>query len=76
VTTDTTALGSRGARSALTGAASGAFSSLTGVGGGAGMIPLLTGPLRLTPHRAHATSIATTLISMIETRTAAASEGT
>ena len=61
MTTDTTALGSRGARSALTGAAGGAFSGLTGVGGGAVMIPLLTGPLRMTQHRAHATSLATIL---------------
>lgn len=45
-------------RSALTGLAGGAFSGLTGVGGGAIMVPLLTGQLGLTQHRAHGTSLA------------------
>lgn len=36
----------------------GGFSGLTGVGGGAVMVPLLTGPLRLSQHRAHGTSLA------------------
>lgn len=38
--------------------AGGAFSGLTGVGGGAVMVPLLTGQLGLTQHRAHGTSLA------------------
>lgn len=42
----------------LTGAADGAFSGLTGVGGGAVMVPMLTGWLKLGQHRAHATSLA------------------
>ncbi|MHB8684082.1 MAG: sulfite exporter TauE/SafE family protein [Dehalococcoidia bacterium] len=58
MTTDTRALGARGRRSAWTGAAAGAFSGLTGVGGGAVLVPLLTGPLKLSQHRAHATSLA------------------
>lgn len=36
----------------------GAFSGLTGVGGGSIMVPLLTGRLRLGQHRAHGTSLA------------------
>jgi uncharacterized membrane protein YfcA len=48
----------RPARSALTGVAGGAFSGLTGVGGGAIMVPLLTGQLGLSQHRAHGTSLA------------------
>ncbi|TAK61977.1 MAG: hypothetical protein EPO22_07900, partial [Dehalococcoidia bacterium] len=52
------ASGSREVRSVLTGVAGGAFSGLTGVGGGAVMVPLLTGPLRLSQHRAHGTSLA------------------
>jgi uncharacterized protein len=50
--------GARALHSALTGAAGGAFSGLTGVGGGAVMVPLLTGRLRLSQHRAHGTSLA------------------
>lgn len=42
----------------LAGAAGGAFSGLTGVGGGAVLVPLLTGQLKLSQHRAHATSLA------------------
>lgn len=52
-------------RTALTGAAGGAFSGLTGVGGGAIMVPLLTGPLKLSQHRAHATSLAVILFVAI-----------
>lgn len=52
------ASGSRELRSVLTGVAGGAFSGLTGVGGGAVLVPLLTGPLRLSQHRAHGTSLA------------------
>ena len=40
-----------------TGLAGGAFSGLTGVGGGAVMVPLLTGVLRMDQHRAHGTSL-------------------
>lgn len=42
----------------VTGAAGGAFSGLTGVGGGAVMVPMLTGWLKLGQHRAHGTSLA------------------
>lgn len=42
----------------LTGIAGGAFSGLTGVGGGAVMVPILTGWLKLGQHRAHGTSLA------------------
>jgi uncharacterized membrane protein YfcA len=37
--------------------AGGFFSGLTGVGGGAIMVPLLTGLLKLPQHRAHGTSL-------------------
>jgi uncharacterized membrane protein YfcA len=47
----------------LTGSAGGAFSGLTGVGGGAIMVPMLTGWLKLGQHRAHATSLS--LITVI-----------
>ena len=50
--------GSRGVRSILIGVVGGAFSGLTGVGGGAVMVPLLTGQLKLSQHRAHGTSLA------------------
>lgn len=50
--------GLRAVHSALTGVAGGTFSGLTGVGGGAIMVPLLTGQLRLSQHRAHGTSLA------------------
>lgn len=42
----------------MTGLAGGLFSGLTGVGGGAVMVPLLTGLLGLSQHRAHGTSLA------------------
>jgi len=42
----------------VTGLAGGFFSGLTGVGGGIVMVPLLTGPLKLSQHRAHGTSLA------------------
>jgi uncharacterized membrane protein YfcA len=58
VARDEQAPGARGVRSVLTGIAGGAFSGLTGVGGGAVMVPLLTGQLGLTQHRAHGTSLA------------------
>jgi uncharacterized membrane protein YfcA len=41
-----------------TGGAGGAFSGLTGVGGGAIMVPMLVGWLKLSQHRAHGTSLA------------------
>jgi uncharacterized membrane protein YfcA len=44
--------------SVVTGVAGGAFSGLTGVGGGAVMVPMLTGWLKLSQHRAHGTSLA------------------
>ncbi len=46
------------ARWVATGVAGGLLSGLTGVGGGAVMVPLLTGLLRMPQHRAHATSLA------------------
>lgn len=45
-------------RSVFTGLAGGFFSGLTGVGGGAVMVPLLTTLHRLPQHRAHGTSLA------------------
>lgn len=48
----------RGMLSVVTGGAGGAFSGLTGVGGGAVMVPMLTGWLKLSQHRAHGTSLA------------------
>ncbi len=45
-------------RSLTTGVAGGMFSGLIGVGGGAIMVPLLTGLLRMPQHRAHGTSLA------------------
>ena len=42
----------------MTGLIGGFFSGLTGVGGGAIMVPLLTGWLKLSQHRAHGTSLA------------------
>ncbi len=48
----------RTGRALLTGALGGLFSGLTGVGGGAVMVPLLTGLLRMPQHLAHGTSLA------------------
>ncbi len=50
--------GPRAIQSVVTGIVGGGFSGLTGVGGGAVMVPLLTGQLRLGQHRAHGTSLA------------------
>jgi uncharacterized protein len=47
----------RGSLLAGTGAAGGFFSGITGVGGGAIMVPLLTGILGMPQHRAHGTSL-------------------
>jgi uncharacterized membrane protein YfcA len=58
VARDIKATGSRELRSIVTGVAGGTFSGLTGVGGGAVMVPLLTGQLKLSQHRAHGTSLA------------------
>ncbi len=58
VARDIQAPGSRELRSIVTGIAGGTFSGLTGVGGGAVMVPLLTGQLKLSQHRAHGTSLA------------------
>jgi uncharacterized membrane protein YfcA len=44
-------------RAAITGLLGGLASGLTGIGGGTVMVPLLTGVLGLTQHRAHATSL-------------------
>lgn len=41
----------------LTGAAGGGFAGLTGVGGGALLIPLMTGLLKMRQHTAHGTSL-------------------
>jgi len=45
-------------KSIVTGLIGGGAAGLTGIGGGAVMVPLLTGVLRLTQHQAHATSLA------------------
>lgn len=45
-------------RGAGTGALAGFLGGLFGVGGGIVLIPLLTGPFRLTQHQAHGTSLA------------------
>jgi uncharacterized membrane protein YfcA len=50
--------GPRAARAVSIGVVAGAFSGLTGVGGGSIMVPLLTRLLRLSQHRAHGTSLA------------------
>lgn len=50
--------GQRTIRAAVTGVAGGTFGGLTGVGGGAIMVPLLTGLLKMPQHRAHGTSLA------------------
>lgn len=42
----------------LIGAADGLFSGLTGIGGGAVLVPLLVNALRIPQHRAHGTSLA------------------
>lgn len=44
--------------SILTGVITGTFSGLTGVGGGAILVPMIVGFLKLTQHRAHGTSLA------------------
>jgi uncharacterized membrane protein YfcA len=49
---------SRNAESVLIGVLAGGFSGLTGVGGGAIMVPLLTRRIGLSQHRAHGTSLA------------------
>ncbi len=51
-------LRSQAVRGGITGVAGGLFSGLTGVGGGAVMVPMLTGILRLSQHQAHGTSLA------------------
>jgi hypothetical protein len=51
-------LRSRRGSALVTGLVGGFFSGLTGVGGGAIMVPLLTGLLGLNQHRAHGTSLA------------------
>lgn len=48
----------RGRSAAVTGIAGGLFSGLTGVGGGAIMVPLLRRFQGLTQHQAHGTSLA------------------
>ena len=50
--------GPKRAEAVLIGVAAGGFSGLTGVGGGAIMVPLMTGRLGLSQHRAHGTSLA------------------
>jgi len=53
----TPAPGRSGLLAAATGAGGGFFSGLTGVGGGAIMVPLMTGVLRMRQHTAHGTSL-------------------
>lgn len=54
-----------GVRSVSIGVLAGGFSGLTGVGGGSIMVPLMTGQLRLTQHRAHGTSLAVIMFGAI-----------
>jgi hypothetical protein len=49
---------SRGARALLAGSLGGFVSGITGVGGGALFVPLMTGVSRLPQHVAHGTSLA------------------
>lgn len=44
-------------RASVTGTLAGFFAGLTGVGGGALLVPMLTGYLRLPQHTAHGTSL-------------------
>ncbi len=52
-----------GAPAALTGAGGGFFSGLTGVGGGAIMVPLMTSVLGMRQHAAHGTSLIVIIFS-------------
>ena len=49
----------------LAGGAAGFFGGLFGVGGGIILVPLLAGPLRLTQHQAHGTSLAVILVTAV-----------
>jgi uncharacterized membrane protein YfcA len=51
------------AKAAVIGGAGGFFAGLTGVGGGAVLVPLLVGLLRMGQHRAHGTSLAVIAMS-------------
>ncbi|GBD14744.1 hypothetical protein HRbin25_00626 [bacterium HR25] len=53
----------RQARSILTGTLAGLYSGLSGVGGGAIMVPLLVRLLGMDQHRAHATSLAVIVLT-------------
>lgn len=59
---------------AATGLGGGLFSGLTGVGGGAIMVPLLTGPLRMRQHTAHGTSLAVIIFAAAASATVYAFE--
>jgi len=50
---------------AATGLGGGFFSGLTGVGGGAIMVPLMTGPLRMRQHAAHGTSLVVIIFAAV-----------
>ena len=49
----------------LTGAAGGFLSGILGGGGGAIMVPLMTGPLRMRQHTAHGTSLVVIVVTAL-----------
>lgn len=57
------------ARAVLTGILGGFTSGLTGIGGGTVMVPLLTGMLRMSQHRAHATSLVIVIFAALAATT-------
>ena len=57
------------ARALITGAIGGFTSGLTGIGGGTVMVPLLTGYLKMTQHKAHATSLVIVIFAALSAGT-------
>ena len=53
----------------MTGAVGGFTSGMTGIGGGTVMVPLLTGYLKMSQHRAHATSLVIVIFAAIAATT-------
>ena len=56
-------------RALITGAVGGFTSGLTGIGGGTVMVPLLTGFLRMSQHKAHATSLVIVIFAALSAGT-------
>ncbi|GMU40874.1 MAG: hypothetical protein AMXMBFR23_17400 [Chloroflexota bacterium] len=56
-------------RAIFTGSVGGFVSGLTGIGGGTVMVPLLTGLLKLTQRRAHATSLVIVIFAALSALT-------